>query len=486
MDHLALSWLCAHTIRGVEFCSAARDPPPRCHPGTRGNIIYRVQNWLNDRGSKQRVLFLRGPAGVGKSAIAQSLADHAITDRQLSGATLFFDQSPILPEDSRPPDNESSRLWTTVSYRLATKEPSYRSVVLRKISGDPKLVEQSMTEQFRSLIAGPIGQDRLLDTSPHFIPIFIDGLDQSYDFITQQQVLQLIFYFVGEYPNAPLVWIITSRPDSRLLRLFDHYDHLNNLMNTSILEIDSEDARKDVRLFFQSRFTDIQRHYQIKKPVPWPGKKERVQFYAATSGLFIFAYAILCFIEDRDLADPVSQSNIVLSTISPSSPDHLPPLLEQSVDPLRPVHAMYTQILRKVPQKHYRTARRILGFFLLPNGFGCWARDSTTFWDLCNILNIDEHVAYACLSKLSSVFYVPKCEDATHLPARFLHSSFANYLINRHASGEFWIDMREVTADLWHCHWRALKEANMTCTHRTILRRSFLTIICSSAITQAL
>ncbi|KAF9440387.1 hypothetical protein P691DRAFT_620084, partial [Macrolepiota fuliginosa MF-IS2] len=64
-----------YTIRGTEFDSSERDPPPRCHPGTRLKIVKQIQEFFDDYRNGKRLLWIVGPAGVGKSAIMQTLAE---------------------------------------------------------------------------------------------------------------------------------------------------------------------------------------------------------------------------------------------------------------------------------------------------------------------------------------------------------------------------------------------------------------------------
>ncbi|KAJ7845478.1 hypothetical protein B0H13DRAFT_1647342, partial [Mycena leptocephala] len=64
--------------------SAERFPQPRCHPETRMEMLEKLWNWTcgnygfarndseNDEQSGRRILWLYGPAGAGKSAIAES------------------------------------------------------------------------------------------------------------------------------------------------------------------------------------------------------------------------------------------------------------------------------------------------------------------------------------------------------------------------------------------------------------------------------
>jgi len=53
--------------------------PPKCHPNTRVAVIKRIMDWILRRGAetcdKLIMPWLSGPAGAGKSAVAQSTAE---------------------------------------------------------------------------------------------------------------------------------------------------------------------------------------------------------------------------------------------------------------------------------------------------------------------------------------------------------------------------------------------------------------------------
>ncbi|KAG6808644.1 hypothetical protein H0H92_003420, partial [Tricholoma furcatifolium] len=66
------------------FNSFQRDPPPRCHPGTCTEILGKITDWINqgisaDEPNCDRILWVHGPAGSGKSAIAQTIAEQCIS-----------------------------------------------------------------------------------------------------------------------------------------------------------------------------------------------------------------------------------------------------------------------------------------------------------------------------------------------------------------------------------------------------------------------
>ncbi|KAF8994625.1 hypothetical protein BDQ17DRAFT_1366511, partial [Cyathus striatus] len=69
--------------------SGQRFPPPLCHPGTRERVIEQLVRWSNDMDDQSNILWLYGPAGVGKSAIAQSVCERLERMKTL-GASFFF------------------------------------------------------------------------------------------------------------------------------------------------------------------------------------------------------------------------------------------------------------------------------------------------------------------------------------------------------------------------------------------------------------
>lgn len=254
----ALAWLEGHALPGVEHHSNARAPPPRCHEGTRLQFIEFVQDWIKVPLSNQRLLWLHGPAGVGKSAILQTLAELLEKGGHLGAAVFFPSPMPAdLPQSSTlslsSRDSSSIRIWLTIAYRLATTQPAYCSYLVERVEGDPKIVEQTMEKQFEALIAEPFGQRNLADNNT-CIPILIDGLDRCRGHDTQKQILRLVLGFIEKYPGSPLIWIITSRQEEHLERSFQGHVHLGERIQKLVIPVSSDEAHKDVQLFMRDSF----------------------------------------------------------------------------------------------------------------------------------------------------------------------------------------------------------------------------------------
>jgi hypothetical protein len=406
-----------------------------------------AQNWLHCLETEKRVLWLYGPAGVGKSAIMQSIAEGE-ADKQCLGATLFFSR-PFARD--RPPG-----VWPTISFQLAVKETAYRAYVRDEMDNNPKLLKKGMREQFRKLIVEPFGQKQVIKPSKP-LSIFLDGLDECRGEDAQVEIIQLVTEFVLEYPTAPLLWIIASRPEQHLKLAFE--DQARDKVWRMFIPVDSSDACRDVERYLRSELDAIRKRYPfaISRTIQWPKEADFVVLARASSGLFVYATAIVRFVNDPLVGDPVSQLELILSIIKRtfSSPF-------QHGNPLAMLHLLYTQILELIPPASYFVTKRILGFLLLERGYGAWTPKSTSFWALCNLLGIKQNIAYGSLHKLHSVLYIPDPDAAFSSSIKLFHASFSDFLEDPLSSGEFCIREVETLSDLWECQFRILQETNLS------------------------
>ncbi|KAM6502772.1 hypothetical protein JOM56_002749, partial [Amanita muscaria] len=176
----------------------AQDPERICHPGTRQNVLKRMKDWIDDPSSTERITWLHGPAGAGKSAIAQTIANSC--SRQKVAATFFFFRSD-------PSRNDGDKLFPTLAYQLAFSIPAIKDHIVQSLHQRPDLPTKSVEMQFNDLIALPL---RSLDeaasaqSSPGSIidavnqcrqlapVIIIDGVDECTDEKLQQRFLTII------------------------------------------------------------------------------------------------------------------------------------------------------------------------------------------------------------------------------------------------------------------------------------------------------
>ncbi|KAF9449811.1 hypothetical protein P691DRAFT_798820 [Macrolepiota fuliginosa MF-IS2] len=339
----ALKWLGKRVMPGAEFDSSERDPPPRCHPGTRLSIVQRIRDWLQNAGRQKNLLWLHGPAGVGKSAIIQSLAE---SESKYNGviATLFF--SAISAR------NDPNRVLTTLAYQLAVKDPSYRAYVVELMSQDPRSLDKATSEQFRKLFIEPFTQQGIGGGSAPWL-ILLDGLDEcrppdtgsqaeSKSERAQCEIIKLISMFVLEYPSVPLLWIISSRPESHLKAFFSRPDVRASHWEEEV-PIDSDEACQDVERYLRSELENIRQQYpdHIPSGSPWPCEEHISIIARSALGHFVFVTTVTKFIEDPDIGDPIAQLEQILDIIN-----HPDVYIENN--PLAALNALYTSILQRI------------------------------------------------------------------------------------------------------------------------------------------
>lgn len=107
-------------------------------------------DWIKDPSSCEPILWLYGPAGAGKSAIAQTIAELAEEAGKL-GATLFFSRG-------APGRGTADQLFTMIAHQLADNLPEISSHIGCAMETKPHLPTKSQEIQFRELIANPASQ----------------------------------------------------------------------------------------------------------------------------------------------------------------------------------------------------------------------------------------------------------------------------------------------------------------------------------------
>ncbi|KAJ3521406.1 hypothetical protein NMY22_g12335 [Coprinellus aureogranulatus] len=87
-----LQQLREHVSDGSMHNSADRFNAPTCHPDTRKAVQEDIFSWMthDDRdGEPKKILWMSGPAGCGKTAIAGSVAE-TCQERGILAASFFF------------------------------------------------------------------------------------------------------------------------------------------------------------------------------------------------------------------------------------------------------------------------------------------------------------------------------------------------------------------------------------------------------------
>ncbi|KAF8879730.1 hypothetical protein BD779DRAFT_1627957 [Infundibulicybe gibba] len=152
-----------HIHTDAYYNSGVRREISRCYPGTREAALETISRRIEDPAS--HCLWLHGPAGAGKSAIAYTIAEQCRLDRTL-GASYFF----IRGSANKPPS-----FFPTLAYQLALAIPDLCDPLWAILCEDPTVLDRSMEEQLDKLIVQPFLR---LANRPARTAIVIDGLDE--------------------------------------------------------------------------------------------------------------------------------------------------------------------------------------------------------------------------------------------------------------------------------------------------------------------
>lgn len=421
---------------GAMHDSAERFPPPKCHPRTRLAIMNDILGWIKDPNHSSKILWLNGPAGAGKSAIAQTISE-LCADDDILVASFFFSRR----AHGR---NHAKQFFTTIAYQLAVNIPSLRPIIEEAVDVNPLLPTKSMDLQFSQLIVEPI-QSKQETISPPKV-IIIDGLDECRERDDQTRILQLIGRACGR--QLPICFFIASRPEPNIR---DAFDSLVVRRSSRCLVLnDYFHPDNDIKIFLQSGFSDIlEKHRRTMQSVRcWPSEADLRTLVFRSSGQFIYAATVLKFVDDRRYR-PTDRLNVILGT-TPA---------QKSSTAFADLDALYSQILSS--SSNTPETFRILGALIVIHMEDLFYEYLDHFSNFVeDLLFIQRGDIYLALSGLHSLFQVPDPLDPKMAPAPVLpfHRSFNDYLVDHLRSKELCVDLGTSHADLTRCCLRALME----------------------------
>ncbi|KAJ3516577.1 hypothetical protein NLJ89_g1043 [Agrocybe chaxingu] len=400
-----------------------RPDPPKCHEKTRIAVISKIMDWITGKvDADALMLWLYGPAGVGKSAIARTIAE-LCEPRKLLLASFFFFRSNSTRNTTKP-------LVANIAYRIACVIPAARRHIEMAIEADPLLLSCSLETQFAKLVVGPLqalAEQGMFSQTPLPPLILIDGLDECLDRTSQMKLIQLL-----SSCQLPLKFLIASRPEQDIKFAFAS---ISTKVIVSHLELNDDfNAYEDIRLFLTDKLSNIKQHHPFRGelPAPWPREGQIASLVQKSCGQFIYASLVARFVDSpRHL--PAQRLDIVLGIRPPVHRD-LPFaeldalytfILSSSIDPLLTVKVLG---VRHVLQQDFSMVRELRDIVRMIEG----------------ILGLESGDVRSALSDLSSLVEIKDNMATLERNAIFFqHSSFQDFLLNKERSKEYSIDVLE-------------------------------------------
>ncbi|KAF8811004.1 hypothetical protein BYT27DRAFT_7090431 [Phlegmacium glaucopus] len=425
-----------HIAHGAFHNSSERYDPPKCHPQTRVAVIQAIIDWIEDGQKTSFIKWLYGPAGAGKSAIAQEIAELYHKSGRL--AASFFWSRNVAGR------NNEERLVTSLAYQLLIAIPQIRGYVEEAIEKDPSILSRSLATQMQSLIVEPLekvfghDQQRPVDSELPKL-IILDGLDECGAAESQRYILKVISDSVLKFP-IPLFFLISSRPEQAIRDSFNDQHLLELTVRLTLDEKYRPDD--DIRLFLVESFESVKRSHTLRSCLPcdWPISEDIDQLVSKSSGQFIYAATVVKFVRSPRRR-PCEQLKIILG-INATGND----------TPFAELDALYCQIFSMV--EDLPRALEALSFLFLIRDLQA-ERSSARLIE--TILSYAPGDLQLILIDLHSVLDVPDMEDDRgHL--RSLHASLEDFLMDPARSGNLCIDRGKAYAQITRHFLRYIRD----------------------------
>ncbi|KAJ7112463.1 WD40-repeat-containing domain protein, partial [Mycena epipterygia] len=348
----------------------------------------------------QRIFWLNGSAGTGKTTIAYTVAQDC--DRRVPsvlGASFFC---------SRDDANCSNLLlvFTTIAYQLALSNPMFSAEVSKVLKAKPHIGYASAHYQLEELIVKPL---RVVRNSFTRCVIILDALDECKDPATISTILSALSHHIKEL--AHLRFLVTSRPDNHINVAF-RLEHLRpNTRQLILHQVKLKVVEQDIRHYLTLKLSETKSNYGIEEP--WPAQGSIDLLVRLSSGLFIFAATSIKYIEDRSYSDPRGQLQHLVDSVDPS--------LDKSV-PFKTLDDLYTDVLTVA---FPRISISLLGFLKMVLGSIVHLEDPLSMIALERLLGLSRARVRETLLHLHAVLIIP--EDENHV-IQLLHPSFADFI----------------------------------------------------------
>ncbi|KAL0565157.1 hypothetical protein V5O48_016872 [Marasmius crinis-equi] len=425
--------------------SEARGPRTGVHEGTREEFIENLGEWIEDPVESGRAYWARGGAGVGKSAVAQTICEKYAGGR-LAGS-YYFSRN----DNSR---NTINHFIPTIAYQLA-KSHGVHSQLASKINDvlttDPSIMDTDLEEQFKRLICAPCAavDIELWSNLPRLI--VIDGLDECMDRDPQtsdidrkpgkrdgqRRLLSIIRNATSMQPCLPLHFLIFSRPEHTIFTSFRSHTFIPPLEEFDMRELRAQ-ADADIKKYLRHEFAQFpDRHPDACLEEFWPGDKAIEELTLNADGHFVYVVTAVKYIagDDPILLLPQDRLDVVLRTSQTSLYPDLTPLDQLFQHVLQPFMGLREQILLPILQLIISPHRDVQGIpaIQFDNGPRCRSRNA-----IAKLLKLDFRQVSAVLSRLQSILHVP--DDDHHEDVSVLHASFSDFLIDKHRSLHFHVE----------------------------------------------
>ena len=336
-----------------------------------------IEEWQDKRNTKALILY--GRPGSGKSAFS---VNYSHFNSDVYGCFLC--------EWNREYTTNPNRLIRTMAFRLASKLPDYRSILLHQLDTDLQLDEMNPEALFDFLLAYPLSH--LVDGNRETGIIVVDGLDEAE--VNGDNPLAAAFSKCMDRMPRWIRFVFTSRPERNVSKYFQSCESL--------------DIIGDIPVGYNDIMAYLVKSLAVELQLVSNKLEILKKICELSDGIFLYAELLVA-----DL-----KSGIIKMNELNSFPKGLNSFYRISME-------------RKFPdQTSFIQVREMLELLSIA--------DTLPEELLLCVSGYKQYAYLTCLDKLGS--YVNRVEENGLIVLGFSHKSFRDWFVNRSQSGEFYID----------------------------------------------
>ena len=380
------------TMKNVRYHAA------RCVEGTRLSIFTKVESWLDDRSSPNRVMVISGNAGMGKSVISAVMCEKMQEAGRLAGSHFC--------QHDRARHRNPKVMLQSLASQLCDSLSDYRKALVEKLSRNlgVEINNMEVKDLFEVLFEEPLAN---LNHPGLTYLMVIDGLDES-EFQGRNELLYVIANYFQNLPPW-IRFLVTTRPERNIAE---------TLKNLHPLQLDPEAGEnvKDIYRCFEKQVSDLLQSDHREKILQ--------ALVRESEGVMLYAHYLVDFIQKEvQVLTPELLDSILPSGISSVYQSYFKRLETELCKELNVTEEHFWNFLSAVAAAREPLPLGFVSKLLLPG-------KSTS------LVQRKVNVAIACVSAL-----LPVHDECIH----FFHKSVKDWLIEKSNYGQhhFSVDEKE-------------------------------------------
>ena len=245
----------------------------RFQEDTRGWVFSKVENWLDDRNSQNRVMVICGNAGMGKSVISAVVCKKMQEAGRLCGSHFI--------QHNNVRYRKPQLMLQSLACHMCHALPEFKLALVENLTRNTgkDLNDMGVEELFAFLFKEPLSS---VEDPGRNMLIVIDGLDES-EYHDRNELLEVI---ADHFCKLPM-WIrflVTSRTERNIAKILRHLQPFQ-------LEAEDEQNQNDIKRFIGKKLECIPEAENTNDIVENLVKK--------SEGLMLYAYFLLLYIEEN-------------------------------------------------------------------------------------------------------------------------------------------------------------------------------------------